>query len=123
MAVDYKQIGQSNQQIVLALKNGWTHIGDDPIEDFRHSTAYNYDLSYGLHAIYNKTMLKGTYVGVKYYCCDKYWEWDMAKRIVHVYDRLNPASPQSFYRLIHTPGAPEARDNSYNQCDLITNIP
>ena len=61
--------------------------------------------------------------GIKFYCATKDFEWDMAKRIVHIYDPDDKAKTQKFYRLIHTPGASELRDNSYNQCDEITNIP
>jgi hypothetical protein len=47
----------------------------------------------------------------------------MAKRIVHIHDPLNPGSPETFYRLIHTSAKPGLNDNSYSTCDQITDIP
>lgn len=123
MPVKFDQIGKVNQALVLAIKNGDTHAMGYPLTEYQHDTAFNYDLSFGVYGINTKKPLSGTYVGVKYYCYKSVSEIDMAKRIVHIYDRLNPGSPQTFYRLIHTPGDPGLRDNSYNQCDLITDIP
>jgi hypothetical protein len=122
MPVDFNQIGATNMALVLALKNGIAHASGYPVTDYLHPEAYNYDLSYGLHAIANRRYLTGSYTGTKYYCHDGF-DWDMKKRIVHIHDPLHPASPQTFYRLIHTGGPQGARDNSYGQCDLIANIP
>ena len=122
MAVKFDQIGAVNMALVLALKNGATHAAGYPISDYLHNKAYNYDLSYGLHAVLNKRLLPGSYVGTKYYCFTAYGI-DMKKRIVHIHDPLNPGSPVTFYRLIHTSSSPGLSDNSYSQCDLITDIP
>ena len=122
MAVKFDQIGSVNMALVLALKRGEDHAAGYPISEYLHDKAYNYDLSYGLQAIATKRLLSGTYTGKKYYCYDKNGI-DMKKRIVHIHDSENPRSPQTFYRLVHTSGAPGLRDNSYGQCDLITDIP
>ena len=122
MAVKFDQIGAINMELVLALKNGVDHAAGYPVSDYLHDKAYNYDLSYGLNGIASKRQLAGTYVGVKYYCYDRNGI-DMKKRIVHIHDRLNAGSPQTFYRLIHTGASPGLRDNSYSSCDLITDIP
>lgn len=122
MAVKFDQIGAINMALVLALKTGKDHAAGYPVSDYLHDKAYNYDLSYGLQAILTKRLLPGSYVGTKYYCYDRNGI-DMRKRIVHVHDPQNPRAAQSFYRLIHTSAEPGLRDNSYNQCDLITDIP
>ena len=122
MAVKFDQIGAVNMALVLALKNGEDHAAGYPVSDYLHDKAYNYDLSYGLQAILTKRLLEGTYVGKKYYCYDRNGI-DMKKRIVHIYDSQNAKAAQTFYRLIHTAGAPGLRDNSYSNCDLITDIP
>ena len=122
MAVKFDQIGSINMALVLALKNGKDHAAGRPISDYQHAQSYNYDLSYGLNAIYSKRQLEGSYVGTKYYCYTK-TEIDMKKRIVHIRDTKDSSNPQYFYRLIHTAANPGLRDNSYNQCDLITDIP
>lgn len=122
MAVKFDQIGATNMALVLALKNGEDHAAGFPVSDYLHDKSYNYDLSYGLNGISSKRQLSGTYVGTKYYCYDKSGI-DMKKRIVHIYDRLNPNAAQTFYRLVHTGAAPGLRDNSYSACDLITDIP
>jgi len=67
--------------------------------------------------------LKGRYIGLKYYCATRDGDFDMAKRIVHIYDQDDKAGTQKFYRLIHTKAAPGLSDNSYRQCDEITGIP
>jgi hypothetical protein len=108
--------------LVLALKNGDEWAAGYPISDYLHDKSYNYDLSYGLHAIATKRQLPGSYVGTKYYCYDRNGI-DMKKRIVHIHDHVNPQAPQTFYRLIHTAASPNLRDNSYSACDLITDIP
>jgi hypothetical protein len=122
MPVKFSQIGEVNKELVLALKNGESHAWGYPVSDYLHDKAYNYDLSFGLYGINNKKTLSGTYVGTKYYCFTKDGI-DMKKRIVHIHDRLNPTAAQTFYRLIHTAAEPDLRDNSYCQCDLITDIP
>jgi hypothetical protein len=122
MAVKFDQIGSINMELVLALKNGKDHAAGYPVSDYLHDKSYNYDLSYGLHAIWNKRLLPGTYVGTKYYCFTKFGI-DMAKRIVHIHDLQNAGAAQTFYRLIHTSASPGLRDNSYSKCDLITDIP
>lgn len=123
MAVDYSQIGAFNQALVVALKTGATHASGYPIADYRHAMSYNYDLSFGMYGINNKKPLPGSYVGTKYYCYRSDNTIDMKKRIVHIHDPVNPTNPETFYRLIHTKSDPDARDNSYSNCDLITNIP
>jgi len=124
MAVHIDQIGKYNAQLVIDLKAGNTHSSGLLMSEWLHDKAYNYDLSYGVMACGNNSkLLQGKYVGVKYYCSDRNLDFDMAKRIVHIYDRDNVAGTQKFYRLIHTPGAPGLRDNSYSSCDEITNIP
>jgi hypothetical protein len=122
MAIDFNQIGSINMDLVLALKNGETHAAGFPVSDYLHDKAYNYDLSYGLHGIANKRALSGTYVGVKYYCYNAQGI-NMKKRLVHIYDPKNADNPQTFYILVHTAGQPGLRDNSYSNCDLVTNIP
>jgi hypothetical protein len=123
MAVKLDQIGIYNKALVLALKNKDASASGYPISDYRHPQSYNYDLSYGMYGINTKKALPGSYVGIKYYCYNRDNTIDMAKRIVHIYDRLNPGSPETFYRLIHTSARPDLRDNSYSTCDLITDIP
>lgn len=122
MSVKFSQIGAVNQALVLAIKNKQELASGYPISDYLHDKAYNYDLSFGVYGINNKKLLSGSYVGTKYYCWTKDGI-DMAKRIVHIHDRLNPASPQTFYRLIHTSAQPGLQDNSYSHCDEITDIP
>lgn len=122
--VHIDQIGKYNKQLVIDLKAGRTETSGTLISTWKHAMGYPYDLSYGVRACGNSGMkLPGKWVGDKYYCADKDFEWDMAKRIVHIYDRDNKATTQKFYRLIHTPGEAQLRDNSYNQCDEITNVP
>jgi len=124
MAVDIDDIGKYNKQLVLDLKAGNTHTSGTLVSEWKHAQAYNYDLSFGVMACGNPGMtLKGTFVGVKYYCANKDFSWDMAKRIVHVFDTKNQQGTQKFYRLIHKKGDPGLRDNSYSHCDEITNIP
>ncbi len=124
MAVHVDQIGKYNKQLVLDLKAGNGESSGVSITEWRHPQAYNYDLSYGVMACGNNSKrLQGRFVGIKYYCADKSFEWDMSKRIVHIYDQDNKAATQQFYRLIHTSGSPGLTDNSYSNCDLITNIP
>lgn len=123
MPVKFDQIGKVNQALVIAIKNGDTHVMGYALSEYQHDTAFNYDLSFGVYGIVNKKPLAGTYVGTKYYCYKSVSEIDMAKRIVHIHDRLDSSSPQTFYRLIHTSGQPGLRDNSYSHCDLITDIP
>ena len=124
MAVHVDQIGKYNKALVTDLKAGNTHTSGTLITEWVHAQSYNYDLSYGVMACGNNSKrLSGKWVGVKYYCADRDFNWDMAKRIVHIYDRDNKVATQKFYRLIHTKGDPGLRDNSYSQCDEITNIP
>jgi hypothetical protein len=122
MAVKYNQIGITNMALVLALKNGYASASGYPISDYKHPGGYNYDLSFGMYGINQKKALPGSYVGTKYYCFNS-GGIDMAKRIVHIHDPLNPGSAETFYRLIHTSASPGLRDNSYSTCDLITDIP
>lgn len=126
--VDFSMIGKFNQQLVRSLKEGRSTIDNMTqyanVGDWVHAQAYNYDLSYGVMACGNNSKtLQGKYFGIKYYCIDRSMEYDMKKRIVHIYDRDDKAKTQKFYRLEHTPGPPNARDNSYCKCDEITNIP
>ena len=124
MAIHVDQIGKYNKQLVIDLKAGKVETSGTLITKWEHDTAYNYDLSYGVMACGNASKrLPGKWVGKKYYCADKDFEWDMGKRIVHIYNPDEKATTQKFYRLVHTPGASGLRDNSYNQCDEITNIP
>ena len=124
MSVDIDNIGKYNKQLILDLKAGKTHTSGTLISEWKHAQNYNYDLSFGVMACGNPgKLLKGTFVGEKYYCANKDFSWDMAKRIVHVYDTKNRAGTEKFYRLIHTSASPGLRDNSYNRCDEIINIP
>jgi hypothetical protein len=122
--IDIDSIGKYNKQLVLDLKAGKTHTSGTLISTWRHDQNYNYDLSRGITACGNPAMkLQGKYVGEKYYCATKDFQWDMAKRIVHVYDTDNKAGTQKFYRLIHTKASdPQLRDNQYGECDEITGI-
>jgi hypothetical protein len=123
MAVKIDEIGKHNKQLVLDLKDGKDKSNGYPITDWCHEKSYNYDLSFGVMACGNSSkQLKGTFVGVKYYCADAEMNWDMAKRIVHVYDTKNKAGTQKFYRLIHTKGKPGAYLNTYSACDEITGV-
>jgi hypothetical protein len=115
--IQIDQIGKYNKQLVLDLLAGNSASSDAPIEEWRHTQSYNYDLSFGVAAIHAKRMLPGTKVGVKYYCATRDFEWDMKRRIVHVYDRLNANVRSEFYLLTHSDGP--VRDNSYSMCQTI----
>jgi hypothetical protein len=64
-----------------------------------------------------KRMLPGTKLGVKYYCADRNFEWDMKRRIVHIYDPQDTNARAEFYLLTHSDGP--VRDNSYKMCQTI----
>ena len=126
--IDYNSIGKFNQGLVKSLKDGAATIDAMTkyanVSDWVHAQAYNYDLSYGVMACGNNAKtLPGKFVGIKYYCIDKSMDYDMKKRIVHIFDRDNKTKTQKFYRLTHTPGKEGARDNSYCNCEEIINIP
>ena len=124
MSVDIDSIGKYNKQLVIDLKAGNSHTSGTLISKWVHAQSYNYDLSYGVMACGNPgKSLKGRYIGVKYYCSKRNFDWDYAKRIVHIFDQDNKKGTQKFYRLIHTKAARGLRDNSYSQCDVITGIP
>ena len=124
MSVNIDQIGYYNRQLVIDLKAGNIETSGTLVSEWLHEQSYNYDLSYGVMACGNPNKrLQGRWVGRKYYCATREFEWDMAKRIVHIYDLDNRVGTQKFYRLIHTAAQPGLRDNSYSQCDEITNIP
>lgn len=123
MAIDIDSIGKYNKQLVLDLKAGLQMSSGYPMSAWRHETSYNYDLSFGVMACGNRTKaLQGTKRGVKYYCADSEFNWDMAKRIVHIYDTGNPNAAPEFYRLIHTKGKPGCYLNTYSTCDRITGV-
>ena len=119
MPISIDNIGKYNKQLVLDLIAGNDTSSGAAISEWRHAQSYNYDLSYGIAGINSKRSLPGKKVGVKYYCADSSFNWDMAKRIVHIYDPTDSSVPAEFYRLIHTPGDPGLRDNSYSQCERI----
>lgn len=124
MAIHIDSIGKYNKQLVIDLKAGKIYTSGTLISEWVHAKSYNYDLSYGVMACGDSgKTLKGKYIGVKYYCAKRDFSWDMAKRIVHIYDRDNKLGTQKFYRLIHTSAPVGLRDNSYSQCDEVTNIP
>lgn len=123
MAVDINQIGKYNKQLILDLKAGRMSSSGYPISDWQHESSYNYDLSYGVMACGNSSKrLQGTLIGKKYYCATSDFEWDMAKRIVHIYDPKNSSTAHKFYRLIHTKGKPGCYLNTYSTCELVTGI-
>lgn len=111
------QIGKYNKQLVLDLLAGNSTSSGHPIEEWRHDQSYNYDLSFGIAGVHAKRMLPGTKVGIKYYCATRDFEWDMKRRIVHIYDRNDKNVPAEFYLLTHTDGP--VRDNSYSKCETI----
>lgn len=124
MAIDINNIGKYNKQLVIDLKAGKLFSSNTRISEWVHAKSYNYDLSYGVMACGDSgKSLKGKYIGVKYYCANRDFGWDMGKPIVHIYDRDNRVGTQKFYRLIHTSSKPGLHDNSYSSCDEITGIP
>jgi hypothetical protein len=126
MAVAVNAIGQNNTKLVLDLARGNDTSMGYPIADYGHKDSYNYDLSYGV-ALHKQHPLQGRYIGVKYYCVTKDFEWDMAKRIVHIYDLDHRAGTQKFYRLIHCKALGKAQGqpvytNDYCTIDEITGV-
>ena len=126
MAVAVNDIGYYNKGLVLDLARGNDSSWGHPIKEYKHKDAYNYDLSYGV-ALHKQHPLQGKYVGIKYYCVTKEFKWDMAKRIVHIYDSDNRAGTQKFYRLIHCKALGKAQGepvytNDYCTIDEITGI-
>jgi hypothetical protein len=126
--VKYSEIGTFNQSLVRALKSGSSSIDGMTqyanVGDWVHADGYDYDLSYGVMACGNTSKrLPPKYVGVKYYCIDKSMEYDMKKRVVHIYNKDDRLTTQKFYRLIHTAGRADLRDNSYSNCEEIIEIP
>jgi hypothetical protein len=121
-AIDIDKIGKYNKQLVMDIAAGETDSMGYPINvprdegGWRHLKNYNYDLSLGIAGI--GTPLKGTKVGVKYYCAMRERgriEIDGSKRIVHICDPKDTDLPSDFYILYHSPFG----NNSYSECHRI----
>jgi hypothetical protein len=126
--IDIGNIGRYNKQLVQDIVDRKTMSMGYPINKtkekggWKHENNYNYDLTYGISGISNKTPYDDARVGIKYYCAKNYEgnvDYDMAKRIVYVHHPKEPMFRPKVYILYHLQTKKGLCDNSYSECHEI----